>query len=283
MIDGDTAFIKKLLHHLDIYHFRVKLSLHAHSACNSLAYFRKIVAVLFLFAASGGRAPSHALQAFPRVTLWAWESRQDLREIAPETYAVAYLAETIFITDHVAASARKQPLWVPANTRLIAVVRIEAPSSHAKLAAPEVAQKVATLIVESTHKQQVSGLQIDFDATKSQRSFYRDLIEETRRRMPQGMPLSITALASWCTQSSWLQGLPVDEAVPMLFRMGPDVRQPKEAGWNFQARENACKTSVGVSMDEPWPAIAPHQRIYVFHPRGWNPVALENLEKLITP
>ena len=100
----------------------------------------------------------NAWGTFPRVTLWAWESRQDLREIAPETYAVAYLAETIFITDHVAASARKQPLWVPANTRLIAVVRIEAPSSHAKLAAPGVAQKVATLIVESTHKQQVSGL-----------------------------------------------------------------------------------------------------------------------------
>lgn len=282
------ASTKKLLHHLDIFQFRVKLSLHAHSACNSLAYFKKIVAVLFLFAASGGRAPSspvrsHALQAFPRVTLWAWESRQDLRQISPKRFAVAYLAKAIFITDHVAASARKQPLWVPANTRLIAVVRVEAPKGLAKLAAPEVAQKVATLIVESTHKQQVSALQIDFDAAKSQRSFYRDLIQETRRRMPQGMPLSITALASWCTQSSWLQGLPVDEAVPMLFRMGPDVRQQKEAGWNFQARENACKTSVGVSMDEPWPAITATQRIYVFHPRGWNPVALGNLEKLITP
>jgi len=38
------------------------------------------------------------------------------------------------------------------------------------------------------------------------------------------MPLSITALASWCAGDPWITGLPIDEAVPMLFRLGPDTR-----------------------------------------------------------
>jgi len=161
-------------------------------------------------------------------------------------------------------------------------VRIEAPQARAKLDAPELAEKVANQIVEASRRKQVSALQIDFDATRSQRSFYRKVIEETRRRMPAKMPLSITALASWCSRPSWLEGLPVDEAVPMLFRMGGDSRSAKQPGWTYEPTAPQCSTSVGVSTDEAWPAII-NKRIYVFHPRAWSPVALENLEKLITP
>ena len=34
------------------------------------------------------------------------------------------------------------------------------------------------------------------------------------------MPLTITALASWCDGDDWIDGLPVADASPMLFRMG---------------------------------------------------------------
>jgi hypothetical protein len=144
-------------------------------------------------------------------------------------------------------------------------------------------ENVADQIVEASRRKQVSALQIDFDATRSQRSFYRHVIEETRRHMPPEMPLSITALASWCSQPSWMEGLPVEEAVPMLFRMGGDSRFAKQPGWHYEARAPQCRTSIGVSTDEAWPAITSDKRIYVFHPRAWNPVALENLEKLVTP
>ena len=176
-----------------------------------------------------------------------------------------------------------QPLLVPQSARIIAVVRIETPHSRARLETPQLAEKVADRIVAASGRKQVSALQIDFDATRSQRPFYRRVIEETRRRMPLEMPLSITALASWCSQPSWLEGLPVEEAVPMLFRMGGDSRFAKQPGWHYEATAPPCRTSVGVSTDEAWPAITSHKRIYVFHPRAWNPVALENLEKLITP
>jgi len=268
--------------------FALHSASHAHSACNSLAYFRRITAALLLLATSGGTVPSSSTRwngwpAFPRVTLWAWESPQDLRRVSPEKYAVAYLAETIFITDRVAAVPRKQPLLVSPAATMMAVVRIEAPRSLAQLGDRHLAASVANLIVEPLRRKQISALQIDFDATESQRPFYRQLIQETRQRMPAGMPLSITALASWCARPSWLEGLPIDEAVPMLFRMGEGPRARKSPGWGYIASEASCQTSVGVSTDEPWPAIGKNQRIYVFHPRAWNPVALENLEQLIKP
>jgi len=246
------------------------------------------MAALLVMTASLGTAPSGSTQLnpwrkYPRVTLWAWESRQDLRHISPEKYAIAYLDRTILITDQIDTAPRMQPLLVPQNATMIAVVRIEAPQGRAKLDIPELAEKLAKQIVEATRRTQVSGLQIDFDATKSQRAFYRHVIEETRRRMPLEMPLSITALASWCSEPSWLKGLPVEEAVPMLFRMGGDKRFAKQPGWQYEAMAPQCSTSIGVSTDETWPAISAEKRIYVFHPRAWNPVALENLEKLITP
>lgn len=254
----------------------------------TLALFRSLLALLLVIAASGGTATSGSRQpdpwlAFPRVTLWAWESRQDLRHVSPEKYAIAYLDRTILITDQIETVPRMQPLLVPQRARIMAVVRIEAPQSRARFGAPELAEKVANQIVEASRRKQVSALQIDFDATRSQRSFYRHVIEETRRLMPAGMPLSITALASWCSRPSWLEGLPVDEAVPMLFRMGGASRSRKQPGWRYEAEASQCRTSLGVSMDEAWPGITSDKRIYVFHPRAWNPVALENLEKLITP
>jgi hypothetical protein len=246
------------------------------------------MAALLVMTASGGTAPysstrPDAWRASPRVTLWAWESRQDLRKISPEKYAIAYLDRTVFITDHTLTVPRMQPLLIPQNAKITAVVRIEAPQGRAKLDIPQLAEKVATQIVEASRRRQVSALQIDFDATKSQQPFYRSVIKEIRRRMPPGMPLSITALASWCSQPSWLNDLPVDEAVPMLFRMGGNIRLKKPPGWNYEATVPQCRTSVGVSTDEAWPGITADKRIYVFHPRAWNPVALENMEKLITP
>ena len=46
---------------------------------------------------------------------------------------------------------------------------------------------------------------------------------------------------------------------------------------------NAITVGAGVSMDEAWPHINASQRIYVFHPRAWNPIAVHNLELLIKP
>jgi hypothetical protein len=233
-----------------------------------------------------GAGPSstsvHGLQSFPRLTLWAWERREDLRFVSPATYAVAYLDQTIFLWSELTSVPRGQPLFLAAGTKLTAVVRIEGFDVPSSSQQDDTASRMAKLILVSASRPGVSALQIDFDATVSQRPLYRLILSQVRAGLPKDMPLSITALASWCDGDNWLADLPIDEAVPMFFRMGRDAH-PAEPGWTYPLREPKCMTSAGVSMDEAWPYINGSQRIYVFHPRAWNSIALHNLELLIKP
>jgi hypothetical protein len=117
----------------------------------------------------------------------------------------------------------------------------------------------------------IVGLQVDFDATQSQRAFYRDLLHRLRAAKPRGMSLSITALGSWCLGDPWIRNLPIDEAVPMLFRMGPEASSVKET----LARRGdftvpLARTSVGYSLDEPFLPIPRGRRVYAFDPRPWT-------------
>jgi hypothetical protein len=109
------------------------------------------------------------------------------------------------------------------------------------------------------------------------------------------VPLSITALASWCIGDPWLEQLPpgtIDEAVPMLFRMGPDTANVAEflrSGDDF--RVPACQGSLGLSTDETLfsgqlkrtlfnvPSDWQNKRIYVFAPRAWTQPAAEAVLK----
>ena len=222
-----------------------------------------------------------AFRTFPRVTFWAWERPEDLRSLDVQRYGIAYLDQTIFITDQVSSRPRMQRLLVPPAAKVMAVVRIEAPAQSAMVEAPSLASTVADLIVRSARNPGISALQIDFDAVQSQRGFYASLLREVRKRMPEEMPLSITALASWCAYDNWISNLPVDEAVPMFFRMGRDRHPSNRPGWSYPIREPLCMTSTGVSTDEPWPKIGSNQRVYVFHPSAWSEIALQNVERMV--
>jgi hypothetical protein len=83
----------------------------------------------------------------------------------------------------------------------------------------------------------------------------------------------MTALASWCEADHWIDGLPVDEAVPMLFRMGHGERAPREF------RPSLCKGSVGVSLDEPVTVPSRDARLYVFSPRAWTRADFETVTR----
>jgi uncharacterized protein DUF3142 len=234
------------------------------------------LAIAGVWALRGRFQREQGLEGLPRVTVWAWERPEDLRALDPQRVAVAYLAQTILLRERSVSIPRMQPLQVAPGTALIAVVRIEgAPLSLSDDAAHE----VAGLILKSARQRGISALQIDFDARESQRAFYRAVLRGVRDGLPSFMPLSITALASWCAGDDWIAGLPVDEAVPMFFRMGgPHAKTP---GWTYPLREPKCMSSAGVSMDEAWPQISPAARIYVFHPVPWNSIALHNLDQLL--
>jgi hypothetical protein len=207
----------------------------------------------------------------PHVMLWAWERHEDLRFIDPQKVGVAYLAGTLHLSgDRIVMLPRMQPLMVPRDTVVIAVIRIEAD----RLSAPTMSARQradAARAIARTAKYSPAGIQIDFDATRSQRAFYRDLLADLRSRLPPSMPLSITALASWCIYDDWIADLPVDEAVPMLFRMGTDsvaIDEYLRRGGDFVPALG--RYSVGIATDEPPRSIPAGRRVYIFSPHAWT-------------
>lgn len=221
------------------------------------------------------------MAGFPNIILWAWERPEELSFIDPHEVGVAFLAKTLYLRgDRVVVRPRLQTLNVPQGTVLMAVARIEPGHSETPALSSGQQAKVVWAIVELTRIPGIAAIQVDFDAKVSERAFYRDLLYDLRRQLPESMALSITALASWCIYDNWLSGLPVDEAVPMLFRMGPDRYQVLlhlEAGGDF--RPAVCRHSLGISTDEPMPKFPSGRRVYIFHPQAWSPAAARHIMK----
>ncbi len=223
-------------------------------------------------------APASAARAVvrpcaPPLMLWAWERPERLDGIDPTTTGVAFLARTIVIGARgVTIRPRLQPLTVPPATYLVAVVRVE----HAKVrprgapTALPAAAELATAIA-AVARPGIAAVQVDFDAARSERRYYGDLLRRVRAALPPATGLTMTALASWALGDAWLDGLPVDDAVPMLFRMGADdrlVRRRLAGGGDFRAA--LARRSLGLAVDEPTPAVPPGRRLYLFNPRPWT-------------
>lgn len=236
------------------------------------------------FTASSSTAPQR-MQGFPSIILWAWERPERLDFINPQQTGVAFLARTLYLRgETVVVRPRLQPLRVPDGTTLIAVARIESDRTDTPtLSSQQRAQAVAA-IAGLVDRSGVRAIQIDFDAVVSERDFYRQLLFDLRRRMPAAMPLSITALASWCMDDNWLDGLPVDEAIPMLFRMGVDERQVRhhlDAGEDF--RPPLCRSSYGLATDETAPRrLMRTRRLYLFHTRSWSSTSTRQIIERLT-
>ena len=223
-----------------------------------------IVFCLFFLVIGCTRDP---LPGFPRVMLWAWESPQELDFIDAREAGVAFLAETVLIGGgEMTVRPRLQPLHVPAGTALMAVVRLE--TKGPGLPAPA---GLASAIAPLAHLAGVRGIQVDFDAKTSERPFYRELIGLLTQQLPAGLPLTITALASWCNYDAWIADLPVTDAIPMLFRMGPERYRP---GDSFRVK--LCQNSIGISTDEPIIRLPRVRRIYIFHPGSWSKIDYRN-------
>jgi len=214
----------------------------------------------------------------PALVLWAWERPEDLSFINPQKVAVAYLAKTVFLRGPVvSAKPRLQPLSLPPGTPVIPVARIEIDTEKPPALSGEQAKDAATDIAELALIGNASMVQVDFDATSSQREFYRILLTELRKQMAPATKLSITALGSWCQGDDWLADLPIDEAVPMLFRMGLDRNAivSRLAGDGFKGTR--CNSSAGISTDEHVRDLPAVSRLYVFNPKSWDRDALNKV------
>jgi len=239
-----------------------------------------------LFAACGSRGTRNRTNEMnlPPVILWAWERPEDLRFLNSGRYGVAVLAQTLVLNGNdVIHKPRRQPLLVPPDAKVVAVTRIESQRSKDQRPAFSVEQttRVSEFIRKTLQLPNVSAIQVDFDATSSERRFYRDLLTDLRSKLPDETPLSITALASFCIGDRWIKDLPIDEAIPMAFRMGTDsvkIKAMLADGSDF--RGELCQRSYGISLDEPLNlTFGTDRRVYVFNSRSWKETDLKALEE----
>lgn len=139
-------------------------------------------------------------------------------------------------------------------------------------------QRTLALVLKN---RRMDSIQIDFDARTSQRNFYACYLHALKRALPEGMPLSITALASWAMGDNWLAAadLPVDEVVPMFFSMGSGgdaIKKNIAEGRRPQAfKGRHCLGLRYGEMQEMLPLLetAPNyavDRVYLFASHGWQ-------------
>ncbi len=243
-----------------------------------------IIAAFFVCVnAAGCGKGSGGPNKMPSGFLWAWERPEDLRFVNADNFGVAFLAQTIYLDgDRISTSLRKQPLKVPENVYLIAVTRIETkkrPGGRSYTESQK--EKVVRLIEKTLELPDVSAVQIDFDAVASERSLYRELITAVRTKLPENIGLTITALASWCIDDRWMSGLPIDEAIPMLFQMGPDRQKVLSLLKNeIDFDEPLCRNSYGLEINEAIDIqFKSGRRFFYFNPEAWESTDLPTLEK----
>jgi len=205
----------------------------------------------------------------PRLVLWAWERPEDLRPLPPNV-GVAFLAQSIRISPgRMSVVPRHQPLYVNPDASLVAVTRLDIDSDTGVSGDSAHVTSIAGAIAKTLRWPQVRALQVDFDARTSERAFYANLLRAIRSRI-DAVPLSMTALASWCAGDHWIDGLPVDEAVPMLFEMGPTNEPFRRTARSGSWSSRSCRGSVGVSADEAESLRLRADRVYVFSSRSWT-------------
>jgi hypothetical protein len=210
----------------------------------------------------------------PQKILWAWEMPEDVSFADPKEFGVAFLAQTIFLqNDRVIPKKRQQPLKIADGAYAIAVTRIETYKETEKrpTLSADMVRQTAEAIVETLQLPNVKAIQIDFDATSSERDFYRKLVNEVRNHLPEDTPLTMTSLASWCTGDAWFNDFPVDEAVPMVFQMGTDSDRIKRylANGNDWV-EPLCRGSYGISLEEGrFEGMKDGRRMYFFKNTPW--------------
>ncbi len=216
-----------------------------------------------------------------RIVLWAWERPTNLREIDTTHVSVAYLAATLDISgSDLRVTPRRQPLLLATGTRTIPVIRMEIATNSQASSLPLIS--IRDCIKKEFVRCNATSIQIDFDARVSERPFYRALLQELRAELPRGTRIAITALASWCIYDTWIDSLPINEAIPMFFRMGSDDKRVKDyINSGGRVRSTMAARNVGIALDEPIHPDLRGRTVYVFNSAPWTPKSIHKVEMML--
>lgn len=225
-------------------------------------------------------APEAVAASLASGVAWIWPQSNGPQAARPDTvtpyHEAAVLLESLVLRGRgVERGGRQHPLVLPAGVHLIPVVHVEAASdAPAELS---VVQREAIIAAVRRHAAAaVAGagvLQLDYEAPARQRDTFRALVAEVRAALPADVRLSITALAHWCAQGDWLDRLPVDEVVPMLYRLGPHANAWRNRFVRNSTLARRCRgPALGFATNDPPPStlIARTARPYWFDESGWS-------------
>ena len=213
-------------------------------------------------------------RAQPARIVWAWE-RPEILDTLPAGVGIAAVTGFIRLRGDamVVRRGRRFPLvTAPERPPPIAVVHIELDQGRPLEWSQLLADQVVGAALAFTHG--ASHVQVDMEVRTSQRGALLDVLRGVRAGLPAGSTLSMTALASWCDSETWLDAAPVDEIVPMLFRMGSGgqrLRAKLAGGGDFT--HHRCRDAVGIATDTPT-VVPPGRRVYSFNPRPWDAAAI---------
>ncbi len=215
-----------------------------------------------------------------RLILWAWERPEDLRfagdsEIALQTSFLELTGDTL------RARGRYFPLQSARPPETV-VVHIQIDHSQQLNWTPALRAQVAAAVRHYATIVPATRVQIDFEVRKSERQILLDVLQDARAALPSRIRLSMTALASWCMFDDWLGDAPVDEIVPMLFRMqkdGPSIIKWLADGKDF--RNPRCRAALAISSDSPIPRAPPGRRVYLFNPRSWTAASYQQAQHAV--
>jgi len=175
------------------------------------------------------------------------------------------------VGDRVVARGRRHPLRVDRPPAIV-LVHVQIDESRRLAWTPELRRWTSAAVLHYATRIAAPMVQIDFEVRASQRQALLEVLTDLRRALPRTTRLSMTALASWCDTETWLDAAPVDEIVPMLFRMGRGdhiIRGRLAKGGDF--RHPRCRTALGIATDTPVRRAPPGRRVYLFDPHSWTP------------
>ena len=237
-------------------------------ALGGVSFLMLVSLVLFTKFSDKGATEERVDDGPPQFYLWAWRRPEDLSFIDPAWVRAAVWTATIFIEEgEMRVERRTVTVAYPVGTEVVAVTRLEI----AGIYDAKMAKAVALQIEEVGSPFEPVEYQVDFDALQSQRPFYRMLVRELRKLIGD-KALSITAFSSWCMSDNWIATLPIDAAVPMVYRLGPNresiVRRLRS---ERRFAEPLCAGNAGYSADEEAVWLEGLERVFLFHPLPWTP------------
>jgi hypothetical protein len=232
-----------------------------------LIFFASLVGIAWCGLASAGEPTN------PKEFWWYWDRPAEQLPLPPPGVGAAVVVTHVFLSGQgYRLQPRRSALPLPDGVATMPVIHVEVDPALPFAGNAAQSDGLRDAVLDAMRRSPTSWVQLDFEARRSQRDFWRTSVLAIKAALPSDVKLSVTALASWCYADRWLGDAPVDEIVPMYFRL---IRARHEYVLRSAAgvSEPRCATAYGVADDEPaWLVPLPGRR-YVFLGKRRRPIA----------